>query len=85
MSTQIDFSKPHPRTVLWIKQSSRCNKCIFQFSPAAAYDYTGLRCKATRTEGAAREGGKYAYCIDAREPGQPCGPKAALFLPKVES
>lgn len=46
----------------------------------------GMRCAATP----ATHKGRYAersitYCIDAREPGKPCGPRAALFTPKEKT
>jgi hypothetical protein len=71
-SPRFDFSKPHPRTVLWFKQRVQCETC------AANIDW---RCHLTRVQINNRP--RWAYCIDAREPGQPCGPDALMHSPKI--
>lgn len=71
-SPLIDFSKPHPRTILWFEQREKCLTCAANI---------GWRCHLTRADINNRP--RWAYCIDAREPGQPCGPDALMHSPKM--
>lgn len=84
MTTPHDPRKPHPRTVLWMtKQQAKCKECanVVDLTGMQRDGSGGMRCKASPPT--LRTGPRvHAYCIDAREPGQPCGPKAALFVPK---
>lgn len=82
-----DPTAPHPRTVLWLtKQRDECRACKncdckTVVSGGDKSESQPLRCKLTPK----RRGNRYShheYCIDAREPGQPCGPDAQLFAPK---
>jgi hypothetical protein len=78
------FLTTHPRTVLWWEQREQCRGCahaiIEEVERRAGFNETSttMRCAAlepyphTRTQ---------PYCIDARDPGKPCGPKAVLFTP----
>jgi hypothetical protein len=77
--TQIDtkFLKVHPRTALWWKQRSTCEKC--KFSDIRAITRTsggGWQCTKNRNQAA------WYSCINARDVGEPCGPDAMQFWPK---
>lgn len=61
-------TKPHPRTVLWFKQRKKCDTCVAS---------RNNRCMLTRISPK-----QHAYCIDAREPGQLCGPQALYYVKK---
>jgi len=71
-SPLLDYAKPHPRTVLWFKEREQCLTCAAQ---------SGWRCHLTKSDLSSSP--RWAYCIDAREPGQPCGPDARLHSPKM--
>lgn len=69
-SPNIDerFLRPSAETQRWLQeQKPQCLRC----QNCDFKDGKGMRCKAARL----------AYCIDTREVGAPCGPKAALYTP----
>lgn len=87
------FLRPHPRTVLWQEQRKKCEACSNLLIPEG--EDSGMRCSAvkmvdvvnkkhtnrflTLAKGQQRLQELQAFCIDAREPGAPCGPDAILF------
>lgn len=79
---------PHPRTVLWMMEREQCRVCrhcaiVAESSrnPARSTGPGGWWCLASRPIKKAKHKHE-AYCIDARESGQPCGPEGRLFSPK---
>lgn len=87
MTTAHNPLTPHPRTVLWLsKEREECRACqhcdiTAVCSGSDKAESHPMRCKLTRRR-AGRRYSHHEYCIDAREPGQPCGPDAQLFVPK---
>lgn len=77
---------PHPRTVLWMEQRKQCDNCEFQI-PADARNSSrgssGVRCRLYPIK-TTRRPDEFAYCIDARDEHQPCGPDAVHFKPKAK-
>lgn len=79
------FLTVHPRTALWWEQRPKCEACVNSHTNGDTTN--GLRKNDTAGEGlrctAAKAPARWrpieAYCIDAREPGTPCGPDALLF------
>ena len=71
------FLTPHPATALWWEQREKCEKCVHLNRQSYA-----IRCTKTTSIDDFRKSVSYAYCIDARLEGAPCGPNAALFKPK---
>ena len=65
------FLSVHPRTLAWWREREQCLRCRNYRKMSSRLQY----CAATPV---ARN--RYpAACIDAREPGCPCGPQALLF------
>ena len=77
------FRTLHPATALWWEQRKQCEGCKHldaQPDPGLqSSDQIVMRCKLTPT----RETEVFAYCIDARLPGAPCGPGARLYELRV--
>ena len=79
--SEIDrrFLTVHPRTTLWWAQRVACDSCAHMrrhVGNCRATENTLIMCAATP---AGRYTG-FASCIDAREPGRPCGPDATLRI-----
>lgn len=78
------FLKPHPRTVLWAKERTLCAAC----NNVLRINLSELRCKlqlqgTEKTAAMHASRNVYIYCIDARDPGAPCGSGGELFEPAV--
>ena len=80
VATDQRFLAPHPRTVEWLEQRKTCERCkhCADSGHNNRNNPLGIRCWKTPQMGS----DPYAYCIDAREPGQPCGSDAVLFEQK---
>lgn len=81
----MNFLRPHPDTLLWWEQRQQCELCANcnkrEVTRCTQSSHV-MRCKVSKTRLPC--GKSYtAYCIDARLPGQPCGPDAALFKEKT--
>ena len=85
---QIDerFLTIHPATQAWWAQRGRCESCRHCVSGTSHEGESVMRCAATPMnhphQGVAKmheARGSLTYCIDARLPKQPCGPKARLW------
>ena len=74
----VDFSAAKARTALWLEQREKCLSCAHCLMSRGGGGETIMVCGETPATGM-RYG---AYCIDAREPEQSCGPDANLFQPK---
>lgn len=77
----MNFLQPHPDTLRWWEQRQQCERCVnVRKREVGRRDMvsTVYSCKS-----AAFPGKREPYCIDARLPGQPCGPDAALFKEKT--
>jgi hypothetical protein len=70
-STDDRFTKPHPRTVLWMAQRKKCEACT-HCHQRRIDDGGGMWC-AAMTDTPVKP-----YCIDMRD--GTCGPEARLFL-----
>jgi hypothetical protein len=80
------FLSPPPRTLAWWQERKQCAGCQH-----VEVEGTAMRCKVTtpvvdavqrlpeRFRPALLSRMRPAFCIDAREPGQACGPAGALF------
>lgn len=77
-ATDTRFLTVHPRTALWWNQRAKCEACKHcrKVKPPSIAQGR-MSCMITPMLGKGR-----ADCIDAREPGQDCGPKAILFQPR---
>lgn len=78
------FLKPHPRTVLWAKERTLCEAC----GNVLRINLSELRCTlqlqgTEKTAAMHASRNVYIYCIDARDPGAPCGPGGELFTEAV--
>lgn len=86
MALDPRFLTVHPRTALWWRQRSKCEKCAHRVEgPEHRDGKGGVLCSVVfRHIGAERWVGRSinAYCIDAREPDAKCGPAAKLFKPR---
>lgn len=84
------FLTVHPRTALWWQEREQCAICKHSHSEG---DLThgrrtsktpvtdpGMRCSGTIVQTHGRGRRIDAFCIDAREEGQRCGPNATLFI-----
>jgi hypothetical protein len=83
--TQLDtrFLTVHPRTALWWKQREKCAKCAaVQIQPVNKAGYGGGWLCGSLPLGGLGNTKKLSGCMSARDKGQPCGPRAALFVPK---
>lgn len=70
------FMTVHPATKRWWKQRAKCEACAKCINGGALTG--GMRC----ADSPKHNSGAHLYCIDAREPGGVCGPKATRFTPK---
>lgn len=81
MSLDPRFLTVHPATALWWEQRQQCERCRH-----VEIDVPQMRCRKINHPIGTGKGGAgrviKMYCIDARLPGQPCGPDAALFKEK---
>lgn len=79
--TKIDstFLNPHPRTVLWNEQRKLCEVCVNVVRKDEEVRCQLASAGTQRVEAPMRSRKLHIYCIDAREPGQPCGPTGDLF------
>jgi hypothetical protein len=88
------FLVPHPRTELWLAQRGKCEHCRHLVRPegdvtAMRCELTPMEVVVASSPTNPRYArlaernknlqGLKAFCIDAREPGTPCGPDAILF------
>lgn len=77
----------HPDTRAWWKQRSTCRACAHYQTTESVSGGRAERCKkavpaqATGYGLGRAERGYNIPCIDARLPGEPCGPDANLFEP----
>jgi hypothetical protein len=60
----------HPATLLWWAQREQCYCCAHLRLREGDRSEGIMTCRAAPAE---------PYCIDARLPGEPCGPAGALF------
>lgn len=83
--TELDtrFLFPHPRTVLWQTERQLCATCAHV---RVSEEGRAMRCAKAPHEKPSEqitkllaERGVFMFCIDAREPGQPCGPGGELY------
>lgn len=89
------FLTVHPRTALWWEQREQCAKCTgctraaaggqrCTFSKMPGTSPIAVSRRRRDERGVEMLGARLAvdvgiYCIDAREPGMPCGPDAKMF------
>lgn len=87
--TYNDFTKPHPRTVLWFKERETCKQCrncvVNPITEGSAGRNKGGGWHCIKTRNNKSGPNPHQACIAAREPGMPCGPDAKLFQPKEQS
>ena len=80
----MNFQHLHPATELWFSQRQTCERCAHLLPD----DLRVMRCSAVEWQRgtnpvtltkATRATVDFAYCIDARLAGNPCGPVAKLY------
>ena len=81
MSAVIDYTKPHPETVLWWERRRKCNVCA-NLRRGKGLTAGAMRCAAVLNREQYQYKQPHAYCIDARASLKACGHDARLFEPK---
>ena len=67
---------------IWRLERTRCEQCsncLTETDPKQDKPGTVLRCLLTPSK---HRGSPYQFCNYARDPGEPCGPDARLFVQK---
>lgn len=84
MSHAAGPASTHPATLAWWQRRDQCAACSGAWIYAGREGETVMRCRFVPRPviGDVRGRVREVYCIDARSPGGPCGPEAALFQAK---